>query len=374
MNEIEPSHNGQTFQPNPNYTQVRNDRDYANAANQAKIVNYGSRAAFDPSFLITDNPDASNGPPVIDAAGQVLGGNGRTMTLQRVYSGNPKGAAAYKELLQSKASQFGLDPAAVRSLQRPVLVREIPDSEFRSATEKQNAVTRFNVKPTAELTPAERAISDSRGVSTETHSDLAGRLDAAGEDGTLSDILSGKSGTEVLGRLIDDGVITPQERAAFEDRNGLTKAGRDRIGQLMIGKFFRDPAQMEGLAPSLRQKLERIAAPVAQAETKPGWSLTSAVQDAVDILDRAARLHVANIDDFIAQDGLFGHEKYSSEGIALAKAIKTEKPLALRDAFRQYAGDAAYSAKGANTLFGDAPTPERSFSAAFPSRRNSLSR
>ena len=37
-------------------------------------------------YLITDNPDATNGPPVVArGSGSVIGGNNRVMILERVY-------------------------------------------------------------------------------------------------------------------------------------------------------------------------------------------------------------------------------------------------------------------------------------------------
>ena len=217
---------------------LRNDRDYTNVVNQRKVVDGASRAAFRPSELVNTNPDATSGPIVTDAQGQVLGGNGRKMILDRVYSGNAEGAAAYRALLKSQAEHFGRDPAAVDAMKQPVLVREIADSELSGPNAKQNAVTDFNKKGTADLTPGARALSDSRRVSNETLNDMAARLDAKGPKATVADALEGKAGGEVLQKLIADGVITPQEQASLVDAHTdeLTKAGRERISLLMIGR------------------------------------------------------------------------------------------------------------------------------------------
>ena len=145
LGDIQPSHNGLNFTPNPKYA-LSNDRNYGNAANQAKVVQWGTKAQFDPSFHVTDNPDATNGPIVVDQGGNVLGGNGRAMILQRVYKNNPAGAAAYRDLLTQKAGQFGVDPASIAALKQPVLTRVIPDSEFGPNASKADAITDFNSK------------------------------------------------------------------------------------------------------------------------------------------------------------------------------------------------------------------------------------
>jgi hypothetical protein len=364
LEDLQASHSGITFQENPNYGPGVQQRDYTNAANQGKIVNWSSASEFDPAYHISDNPDATNGPPAIDSSGNVLGGNGRVNIMQRVYAMNPKGAAAYRGLLESKASQFGIDPASLKGMKKPVLVREIHDAELGGGRPVQSAIADFNVKPTAELTPAERAISDSRRVSQSTLEHVAGRLEAHGSDATVAQILEGRPGVAVLDRLIADGVVSPQERAAFAEADELTPAGKDRISALMVGRYFEDPKQLDTIPRSIRNKIERIAAPLAQVETSPEWSLTPAVKDALSMLDQADKLHIRNIDDFIRQDGLFGEQKHAPEAVALARAIHGMKPLDLLAAVRQYASEAGHAGRGSD-MFGNDPTPAGSFEAAF---------
>jgi hypothetical protein len=365
--DVRPSHNGHTFQPNPEYG-LKNDRDYDNPANQGKVVSWSSPAEFDPSFHITDNPDATNGPIVIDSSGNALGGNGRGMILQRVYGNNPKGAAAYRELLANKAQQFGIDPETVRGMKQPVLTRVIDDAEFARPGSKQDAVTDFNKKGTAELTPGERAIADSRRVSPATLDDVSQRLEAKGGDATLAQVLEGKSGSEVLQKLIGDGVISPQERAAFMSEDGLTKAGKDRIASLMLGRFFRDPAQLDNIPASVRNKLERLAAPLARVEGYEGWSLTEQVKEAVDLLEEATTKGFTNVDDFVKQNGIFSRDQFSPKAVALARHLKSTPPNQLVNAVRQYAQDAQHASGGA-TMFGEPPTPGQSFVDALGAKR-----
>lgn len=364
LDSLNASHNGLTFAPNAEY-RLTNDRNYTNPQNQGKVVNGASRESFNPSLHITDNADATNGPIVTDSAGNVIGGNGRKMILDRVYNGNPKGVAAYRDMLTQKAGQFGIDPDAIAGMKQPVLTRVIHDSEFGPGATKQDAVTDLNKTGTAPLTPGERAIADSRRVSTDVLDDVASRLDAKGADATMADVLQGKSGQEVFAKLTADGVISPQERTAFVDDKGLTKAGRDRISQMMIGRFFSDPGQLDSLPAGIRAKVERIAAPLAQVEAKGGaWNLTSDVQGAIDLLEQARTAGISTVDDFIKQDGLFGKDKYSPRVVSLAKALKTSSSADLTAAARQFAQDASYAAKG-ESLMGDTPTPEGSFGDSF---------
>jgi len=353
--DIQASHNGQTFQPNPDYS-LTNDRDYGRPENRGKIL--AGAQQFDPRFLINDNPDATNGPPVLNSQGEALGGNGRTMILQRVYAGIPRAAQAYRDLLEAKAPQFGIDPADVQNFKQPVLVREIPDQEL---AKPQNAVSDFNKTGTAAMRGSERAIADSRRVSQGTLDEVGTRLEAAGPSATLSTILKGEAGPEILDRLVADGVITPQERAGLQDVNALTTEGQRRIASLLLARFFRDPAQLDSIPTPMRAKLERAAGPIARTESGGPWNLTPKIQEAVDLMEEA-RLRGGKIDDLAAQNPLSG-EPYSPQAVTLANRLRGAKQRDFVDAVSNYSRDAAYAEQP--NLFGNAPTQGDSFQRAF---------
>jgi len=359
LGDIQASHNGVTFQPNPKYG-LTNDRDYSVQDNQGKVIS--GAAQLNPRLLITDNPDATNGPPVIHG-NDVMGGNSRAMMLQRAYGTNPKAAAAYRSLLEQKAAQFGLDPEQVKAMKQPVLVRELSDDAVRNSGEAQAAVTDLNKTGTASLRPAERAIADSRRVSQGTLDDIAGRLEAHGPDATLANVLEGKSGAEVLNKMIEDGVISPQERAGLASGDNLTPDGKTRISRLMVGRFFKDAAQIDRISPAIKNKLERLAAPLAKAESAGEWNLTPHVQEALDLIEEA-RGHNKNLDMFLKQDALLSRNPYSAESVKIAKALQDVPMRKIVDAVRRYAQDATFASAG-QSLFGDAPTPKKSFQEAF---------
>lgn len=370
--DINPSHSGLSFQPNENYGGLKNDRNYSNAINQGKIVQWskGGPGGFQPDYHLTDNPSAENGPPVVDEAGNVLGGNGRTMILQRVSKYNRGGMDAYKAMLAKKAAQFGIDPADVAGMKQPVLIREIPESHFQDlASGKANAITDFNKKGTAALTPSETAIADSRRVSQGTLDHMAGVLEAAGPDATLADVLQKGTGIEVLNRLTHDGVISPQERAGLATKDALTDAGKKRISQLMVGRYFQDAAQIDTINAAIRNKLERVAAPLAKVENIGGeWDITPKVREAISLLEEMKAAGAKSVGDLVKQRGLFRETEQDPDVSILAEALKSLPQGELVKAVRRYAGDANYGSKPG--LFGAGPTPEQAFRDAFrPSER-----
>lgn len=112
LSDLQPSHNPFTFEPNPRYGLV-NDRDYTNAVNRADVEQAARPGVFDPRLLLSDDPTATNGPPVIDDHNQVLGGNSRTMMLERVFRYHPAESAASASSLWSAPKK--LFPAPLRA-------------------------------------------------------------------------------------------------------------------------------------------------------------------------------------------------------------------------------------------------------------------
>ena len=359
LDDVTPSHNPANFQPNPKYPYV-NDRNYADPVNAARVVENSSPKRFDPAYLVNDNPDATNGPPVTDATGNVFGGNSRTMILNRVYENHPEQADAYKKYLAEHAEQFGLDPQAVASMKRPVLVREVP-----YVPDPQKAIRELNITPTAQLSQAERAISDARTLPQKSMDFLSGKLDEAGDNATLADVLEGKGGAEVVNRLIDDGVFTVQDRPALlNERGAPTKEAKDRIGRILLGRLFDSPEELEGAPPSLRNKLERIAAPMAKVEGQEGWGLHETVREAMRVLEDARSHGIKNLGDLTSQEQLFGASEYRPEAITMAERLQADGPRKLADSFNQYANEASLARPDQATMF-EPPTQSDSFTAAF---------
>ncbi len=369
LSEVQPSHSGLTFQPNEKYGLV-NDRNYSRPENQGKILE-GSGGRFAPDLHITDNADPSNGPPIVDQRGNAIGGNGRTMQLQRVYAYNPEGAAAYRDLLAKKAPQFGVDPADVAKMKQPILVREIADEHLGNP---QHAVTDLNKTGTAALTPSERAIADSRRVSPNTLDDINRRLVDAGDDATLSTVLSSPGhGPEILNRLIDDGVVTSQEKAALVSGDKLTAAGKQRVAKLMLGRFFRDPAQLDTVPPQVVPKLERIAAPIAKLEDAGPWNLMPKLQEALDLLDEMHAYGRRDMGEFLKQNGLMGESRYTQDAIGLAKTLQRATGKTITAAVKDYQAAAVEHAAYTNAKGGLFPEeagaepkgPQQAFEDAF---------
>jgi hypothetical protein len=361
LSDIQPSHNGQTFLPNPKY-QGHNERDYTKPENQGRVIDQSSEEKFEPRYHITDNPDMVNGPALIDEDGNAIGGNDRTMHLQRVYGRDARGAAGYRALLEKKAAQFGIDPEAVRGMRQPVLVRVATPGGLEALPGGSKwAVRKTNIVGTAALSASERAAADAGQMSPEMMTHIAGAIEDAGPDATLNDALTGRSGTVIVNRLIAEGFFNEQERPALMDgKTGvLTQTAKDRISKALLGKFFRDSDRIARTPASIRNKLERVAAPLAKVAADPEWDISPDVREAVDLIEYAGAHGIRNLGDVVSQTSLFGESPGWSDGaVKLAEMLRDGKPNDVVGAFRKYV-----NSKEPN-MFGES-TPAEAFRGAF---------
>lgn len=364
LDDVEPSHNPHSFEPNSDYEYV-NDRDYSNPQNAARVATYSAPGNFDPDHVLTPSPTAEQGPTIIDPRGNALGGNNRAMTIGRVYASNGPAAAAYRAGLAANAAQFGIDPDELQRFKNPILTRELTDQP--TGHQAQKAITDFNKVGAGRLTPEEQAVTDGKRMSPRTISMINGNMGELGDGATLAQALRGDRGAEIVNSLVNDGVLTRQEANGYvDDRDMLTPAAKDRIAKGLVGRLFDQSAHFAQTAPELRNKLERVAPQVIRVEDQPEWNITQPLRDALGLV-ADARAHKINLDDAVSTadlNGLAAGKNYSPAVLAIAKTLE-RGPVNAAKAFRQYANDAEMSRDGAQTAFFDPPTQREAFDSAF---------
>lgn len=359
LDDVHPSHNPQNFQPNPSYELV-NDRRYdREKAYQQEIIANSTKQTFKPQSLINNSDTAEVGPPVIDQNGNVLGGNSRTMMLARIYAAGA--GNDYKAELLRQASVYELSVKELAMMKRPVLVREITDETLS----RQQAVTDLNVTGTRALTPQERAAAEAGKMPDATVDYLAQKIDAAGDDATLAQVLD-RSGVEITNRLIDDGVFQPQERNGLIKDGELLPEAKARIQRMMMGRIFRDLDQLNRAPDSIKRNMERIIAPMIRIEAIPEWGILDELRTAIDLVTEAvATGQAGNLDEFARQPSMFRPRDYTSREVAIAHTLQLGVVKTAR-AFRKYTNEGALAERGGG-LFGSA-TPAEAFAQAFKAK------
>lgn len=348
-----PSHDPATgFSWSKNYPRGLQERDYETSpASQEKVERIARD--LDPAEVLANIPGATAGPPVVTPDATVVNGNGRAMGIKRA---GPEAMARYVAELRARAAGFGLDPAALDGMRRPVLVRVV-EMDPRGA-EAAAFGRRGNVVATESLSPLRRA---SR-VAELTDDRLLGPL-AVDADLTLSEaVMDPVRGREFRRAL--ESALEPTERAEFFKLDGgLTEAGKELAEGVLLAKAIRDPALIEALSPQMRRTLSQSAVQLAQIGRDPGMrdvmeAFRDGIQGAVRGETGGGRLFGTGLSDAaqVAADFLAtqaGHPKKMRDALArLVEQARSERggllgePEPIADTMRRALGGKALAEAG----------------------------
>lgn len=345
--DVFPSHNPQTFQPNPNYYFV-NDRHYDKEPQyQQQVIERSRSGQFNPNLVVNNSPTVETGVPVIDAEGNVLGGNSRTMIISRVYSSeNTRSAEEYKTLLISDASIYGIDPAELTKFRQPILVRELSDASIVP----QEAITDLNKTSTTDLTTKERAVAEAKNLSETAVDYITAKIELAGADASLTEALN-QSGTAIIQKLVEEGIFAAGERNTLIDDGKITEDGKKRIERLLIGKVFSDLEQLELVAPSIKNVVTRIIAPLMKTSADAEWNILGDVREAIDLLNEAKAVGMGTkVQDFADQPSFLRPQGWTPESVAIAQKL-SEGLRKAAQTFKDYAEDLRLAQYGSNAMF-----------------------
>ena len=347
------------FQKTPGYALENERRYHDEPASQRKVQE--NAANLDPAFLL-ESVDANHGAPVIDRQGNVLGGNGRAMSVRLAYEKFPQRAAAYREALRGAARRLGLDPARVDGMERPVLVRRL--ERDLGPEERQKLVSALN--DTFTDSKDRRASGKSRGdrLSRGTLEALASGM---AEADTLRQYFDDPASAGVVDLLIQDGVIQKTERNAYVGADGLLNPdGKRVVEEALRGRVARSYEALAALPGPVLAKIDAAIPHLLIAEGVGGtWDITRHMRDAIDLLMefRASGGKSTDAEVFLGQaDMTKGDasptERYSQAARALFRMAMGMPKAAFAGAFARYAGHAKASPE-AGGIPGVALTQER---------------
>lgn len=311
------SHDAWTFAPDPGYPPDVQERDYKrDPYEQMKVATNAARLV--PAYLVTDNPDSTNGPPVVtwrtDGAQLfALGGNSRCMTLARAYKQG--GAKEYRAALVERAKVFGLTPTAFDGMKAPALVR-IVRADAGAWRELSRAL---NESQTQDKSESVDAVSLSHRLSDGTLRLLG---DAVDDDETLGAFLASTRARGVVAGLWRDGVITQQTGGRYLAGSDLTEAGRDLIVRVIVAKLVPDAVQLDAMGPARRDTIAR-AAPALLMARSAGHDVSEPLGAALsDLIDAQARgVTLASLEAQGSMFALTATRARSREAIALRSLL-----------------------------------------------------
>lgn len=326
-------------------------RDRSNAASQAQITELASR--LEPERL-GPSPEAGAGAPIVNAAGVVESGNGRTMALRRVYS-DPRfadQAAAYRAYIEAQ----GFDTAGMA---QPVLIgRRVTDL----TPEQMRAFTRgANERATLGLNAAEQARMDATRAGKAVAAYQGGEITARENQPFVAAFMAQIPAEERGAMILAGGRLSAQGEARLRAAL-LAHAYGDALGPTLERFLNGDTEHIRGVAGALTDLAgawSHMRAAAAAGDIPAGLDITPAIGEAVQLLDRA-RTAKLTPGELVAQLDML--EQPSPAALALLRLMHRDDamrlPVArakLTDLLDRYV-EQAMQAKPGPGLFGEPET------------------
>jgi hypothetical protein len=305
---------------------------------------------FDPELLHED-ASSDRGAPIVGPDGAIDSGNGRMLTLNKIYDDHPELAAKYRAMIESR----GL---STEGKERPILIqRRMTDF---TPEQRRQFVIDSNKDTKLAMTPVETARSDADSITPEMLAKYAGGdLNSAGNAGFVQEFAK-RLTTGEMGNFIGT------------DRR-LTTAGLDRIENAVVAAAYGNPKLLERMMESTQDDIKAITSSLA--DVAPAWAMLRAKTKAgdieaqyditADLADAAARVSDARKRgtppaDILAQQDAF--DQISPVAAELVRAFynsamsRPASKKAVTEFLRDYVA-AASKAEKTEGLFGEEPAP-----------------
>lgn len=366
--DLVPSHDANNgFTKREEYPEGVQERPYhSDQGEQLKVRMNAAR--LDPRFLLTDNPDAVNGPPIVTEKGLVLGGNSRTMSLQYAFENTPEKTTRYVEILKAKAANFGIAPETIDRFKRPVLVRVVTGGE-KPKEEMAKLVRVYNQSFTQGINAKAEGVSRARLVTDESMGIVSQALD--GFD-SIRDYLASPQSKSLINALVADGVLenTQLSRLTVKETGLLNDEGKRLVENVLRGKALDDFDLLEALPPAIQAKIDKVLSPLARVKARGGeWDITDKLKKALWQHVKFSQSGSETMETFWNQISMFdadNADKADPRVTALFYLMGKGKPNEIAEAWKVYAKQAAANPKGQMGLPGMAvATPEGTFGKAF---------
>jgi hypothetical protein len=363
ISEIIPSHDPENqFAKRSDYPDGVQERPYHSDAGEQQKVR-GNALNLDSRYVVTNNPDVVNGPPVITEDGVVLGGNSRAMSIQLAYANNSERAAAYREAIASQAASFGLDAGAVSGMERPVLVRVV---EGGDTSDMGKLARLYNQSMMQGLQSKAEGVSKARLISQDTLALLAADM---AEFDSLRDFLASASSKRFINALLRDGVLEQTQLSRLTENNGrLNDAGKTLVENSLRGMIVPDYDILAAAPASTLNKLDRVIPALARMKARgEGWDMSGVVTAALRQIGKATA-QGKKVEIFLGQVDLVETDpdknRPAVQALALTFANATQKEVQAR--FEVMARDSEKQTKGQSLLVAmPENTPAQSFTSAF---------
>ncbi|MEX5287331.1 PLxRFG domain-containing protein [Acinetobacter towneri] len=336
--------NNPNGQINPNYPQELQPRDRTRAASQMQITEIANQ--LNP-LLLGENPNASDGAPIVSVENIVESGNGRSMAITKAYMEGK--AEHYRQWLKEQG--YNTD-----GMTAPVLVRERITP--MTSAERIAYTGEANQRSTLELSDTEQAKSDAAKLGSILHQFYGGEIDSVQNRNFVKSYVNGIASSNERGSLLGaDGV--------------LTQKGLRRIQASLVARAYGDQTLISDLFESSDSNIKAIGG--ALMDVSGFWAnmlemvdqgvilkdvdITANLLEAVNLIKKARR-EGRSVFDLMNQSDIFSGEidqvtqdflRIFYSGDKLTRARSREK---VATALKYYIDNALSTKSGVN-LFGE---------------------
>lgn len=365
LDDLKASHNPMKgWGKHKEYPEGVQERTYHNSKSaQLKIERQAKK--IEPRMLINDNPDANQGPPIIQPDGVVLGGNSRTMTMQLAYGKFEDSATTYRDELAKKAKSYGFSSDDVAGMKQPVLVREVDKPKDKAA--QADLVRKYNEAFTREMDPRAEQVAKAKRIGKKTLTALTDTLgvDSKGQpkDEQFSAYLHSGRSKALVRALQAEGVLDMRNVDKYVEKKGnregrLTEDGRTLVSRLLMGHVVDDPDTLDAMGQANRDKIAgQLPYVLKAAESNKAYDLKRGIKAAADVIAQVNRSEdIDNPMMLLKQGGLEGDHPAFKDKLArtLLAAMWRKGARKFGPALREFAAKAEKDADtGSMSMFGN---------------------
>jgi hypothetical protein len=289
-------------------------RDRTRAASDIQINSIANNLQFG---RLGDAPTMAEGAPTLANDGRIVGGNGRVAAVRQAYE---KGSAAdYRAQLEARAAEYGIDPATVQGMQKPVLVRR-----FENPVDVRNAAILSNEGGGLRMSALEQAKVDAERMPALENLQVP-------ENGDLG----AASARDFMRRWLAN--MPLDQQAGLVGADGKVSAeGLQRARNAILYHAYGDSPTLARLVESADETQKNVAAALVRAaanaaDVRQGIEvgdfydrdirpqLLQAVEKFADI-----RAQGMSVDEFVNQGDMFGNS-IGGEAVALMRFMEGNK-------------------------------------------------
>ena len=318
-----------------------------------------------PHLILTDTPVATDGPPIVDERGVVLGGNARTMALQMAYDKIPSSAQVYRNAMIEAAPRFGIDTAKAAQFQQPVIVRAMSQEDAGAPGEMSRVL---NQSMTAGRTSSADAISRGKKIDAPT----ASLITKAIEDRSLAEALnSDRTAMQIVRAMTEAGAWDDKDTSLYVEGGSLNAEGKKVIERTLLGSIIPDIAALSELKPETRQLLIRSAGPMirlrkAMSKDDSDMDFDKTLSGAVEVMAKRRSGGYDSVDELMAESLNSDGALSDPRAVAMARAMENNKPTQFADLMNRTADAVAEAQAGQVSMaLGRAPSAGEAFDSAL---------